>query len=420
MNTIPLPPPIKKKSNTAVKIIIGYLVFSLFAIVFFAGYVIGNLRTTSLTGARLFSNIIQHVPDSLKDKNIDYTLFWNVWSYISDEYVKQPVSETDAFYGSLKGMVASLGDPYSMFLDPSETKEFNFEISGRFEGIGAEIGTKDGKIVIIAPVPSSPAEKAGLKAGDIVLQIDETDTAGLTVDQAVALIRGEKGSTVKLTIERTGTAEPLTLTITRDTIITSSVTSKMLDGNIAYISLADFSQDTASEFSKAVNGLLLQEPKGLVLDLRNNPGGYLDQAVAVAGEFINNDTVVIEQFSNGQKRVHKSDGQSRLKDLSTVVLIDGGSASAAEILAGALQDYKVATLVGEQTFGKGSVQDYTEFDDGSSLKITVAEWLTPQGRSINKTGISPDITVSYTQAQYDAGQDPQLDKAKEILSTTTP
>ncbi|MFA5106916.1 MAG: S41 family peptidase [Patescibacteria group bacterium] len=420
MNTIPLPPPIKRRSNTAVKIIIGYLVLSLFAIVFFAGYVIGNLRTTSLTGARLFSNIIQHVPDSLKDKNVDYTLFWNVWSYISDEYVKQPVSETDAFYGSLKGMVASLGDPYSMFLDPSETKEFNFEISGRFEGIGAEIGTKDGKIVIIAPVPGSPAEKAGLKAGDTVLQIDETDTAGLTVDQAVALIRGEKGSAVKLTIERTGGAEPFTLTITRDTIITSSVTSKMLEGNIAYISLADFSQDTASEFSKAVNDLLLQEPKGLVLDLRNNPGGYLDQAVAVAGEFINNDTVVIEQFSNGQKRVHKSDGQSRLKDLSTVVLIDGGSASAAEILAGALQDYKAATLVGEQTFGKGSVQDYTEFDDGSSLKITVAEWLTPLGRSIDKTGISPDITVTYTQAQYDAGQDPQLDKAKEILSAPTP
>lgn len=420
MNTIPVPPPIKKKSNIAVKIILGYFVFSLFAIVFFAGYLIGNIRKSSLSGARLFSDIIQHVPDSLKDSNLDYTLFWNVWSYISDEYVKQPVSESEAFYGSLKGMVASLGDPYSMFLDPSETKEFNIEISGQFEGIGSEIGAKDDKIVVIAPVPGSPAEKAGLKAGDIILKIDDTETAGLTVDQSVALIRGEKGSTVTLTIERTGVADPVTIAIVRDTITTNSVNSKILDDNIAYISLSSFSQDTATEFSKAVNDLLLKEPNGLILDLRNNPGGYLDQAVAVAGEFIENNVVVTEQFNNGQKKVHKSDGRSRLKGLATVVLIDKGSASAAEILAGALQDYKLATLVGEQTFGKGSVQDYTEFDDGSSLKITVAEWLTPQGRSINKTGISPDVTIEYTQAQYDAGSDPQLDKAKEILTTPTP
>lgn len=250
------------------------------------------------------------------------------------------------------------------------------------------------------------------------MMIDDTETVGLSVDQAVQLIRGEKGTMVDLLVLHENETEPVLISITRDTIKTESLSWKMLDSNIAFISLTGFTNSTQTELSSAINEILLKEPRGLVLDLRNNPGGYLDVAIDAAGEFLDNKLVVVEKFSSGQRQEHYSDGQHRLKDLPTVVLIGPGTASAAEILAGALQDHQAARLVGEKTFGKGSVQDYTEFDDGSSLKITVAEWLTPEGRSIDKLGITPDIEIEYSYEDYQAGIDPQLDKATEILSSS--
>lgn len=415
MNGVTPPPVPKPASRVVVKIIIGYFIFSLLAVAFFAGFLVGNVRNSSLSGAQLFSELIQGRPEAFKQEGLDASLFWEVWSTIADEYVEQPVNVRQAFYGALKGMVASLGDPYSIFLDPEETNDFNVEISGQFEGIGAEIGAKDSQIVVIAPLPESPAERAGLKAGDAILQIDETNTIGLSVDQAVALIRGEKGSTVRLMIERSGVTEAFALEITRETIVTSAVRWRNIESNLWYIAIFDFSQESATDFSRAVNEILLKQPQGLILDLRNNPGGYLDTAVEVGGAFIENNTVVVEEFSDGTKNENKTQGQARLKGIPTVVLVNGGTASAAEILAGALQDYGLATIIGEQTFGKGTVQDYTEFDDGSSLKITVAQWLTPKGRSIERVGIVPDIEVERTEEQFEADQDPQLDKAKEYL-----
>ncbi|MDD5342126.1 MAG: S41 family peptidase [Patescibacteria group bacterium] len=410
--------PSTNKTPFFFKFLFGYIIFSLLVLVFFVGYFVGLARPGTFSSSEILSQIVERAPQYVKDKNIDFNQFWEVWQYLGNEYVHQPIDETTAFYGALKGLVASLDDPYSVYFDPQEAKEFDVEISGQFEGIGAEIGIKDEKLVVISPMPGSPSEEAGLKAGDQIIKIDETDAYNLTVDQAIQLIRGEKGTRVTLLIVHEGESEPVAISIARDTITTESVSWKMLDSKLAYVAITSFSNDTVTQFNKAITEILLEEPKGLILDLRNNPGGYLDVAVKVAGEFIEDDLVVTEKMSGDRRQEHFSDGTSRLKSVPTVILVNPGTASAAEILAGALQDYHLATLVGETTFGKGTVQDYTEFDDGSSLKVSVAEWLTPSGRSIDKKGITPDVAVKYTLEQYQAGVDPQLEAAIKQLTQT--
>ncbi|MBU0707389.1 S41 family peptidase [Patescibacteria group bacterium] len=406
----------KHKPGLLLRLLLLYLVLSLLIVMFFIGYFFGAYKSGASTGIQIFSEIINPSEDNLKSQEIEFGMFWDVWRYVSQEYVHQPFDEKAAFYGALKGVVASIDDPYSVFLDPDETKEFDIEITGHFEGIGAEIGVRDDQLVVIAPLLGSPAESAGLKAGDAILKINDTETYNLTIDEAVALIRGDFGTSVDLLIIHKGQEETEQITIVRDTISTQSVSWEMLESKVAYIAMTGFTNDTQGQFTQAVNELLLEEPIGLVLDLRNNPGGYLGVAVEVTGEFVDDKLVVTEVFSNGDKSDHYPDGGNRLIDFPTVVLIGQGTASAAEILAGALQDHGMATLVGETTFGKGSVQDYVEFDDGSSLKVTVAEWLTPNGRSINKTGIDPDIMIEYTYEDYLAGIDLQLDKAIELLT----
>jgi len=355
-------------------------------------------------------------PYALKDVN--FADFWKIWRTVKERHV-DPGKTTDVelFYGAIGGMVSALKDPYSVFFDPEFAQKFADELSGTFDGIGAEIGIKKNQLTIIAPLPETPAEKAGLKAGDKILAIDEKDTAGMFVDEAVSLIRGPKGTPVKLLILREGWKEAKEIPITRNTIVVESVKWKMVksgDKRIAVVTVSRFNEDTASGFSQAVRSLLLENPDGLVLDLRNNPGGFLDTAVKMAGEWITNDVIVKEKTSAGQDDDYRSDGNSRLTDLRTVVLVNGGSASASEIVAGALQDYGKGTIVGEQTYGKGSVQDYTEFDDGSALKLTVALWYTPKGRSIDKDGIAPDVQVKNSPEDYDNDKDPQLDKALEL------
>lgn len=352
-------------------------------------------------------------------QDIDFDLYWELWDTLKKEYVeKGNISEKELFYGSLKGMTASLGDPYTIFMDPKLTQEFGEDLEGKFEGIGAEIGIRDEILTIIAPLEGMPAEEAGLKAGDQVLAIDGESTMGISIDEAVNRIRGEKGTDVTLTLSREGLSEFMDVTITRDVIKIDSVKTEMkeIDGkNIFVITISNFNGDTMNLFDKAVRTVLAEDPDGVILDLRNNPGGYLDTAVEVSSEWIEDGTVVTERFSDGTENNYSARGRARLANYPTIILVNQGSASASEIVAGALKDYKEAQVVGMQTFGKGSVQALRDFEDGSSVKITVAKWLTPEGVNINAEGIAPDLEVDYTLEDFEAGIDPQMSKAEELL-----
>ncbi|NQV12020.1 S41 family peptidase [Candidatus Uhrbacteria bacterium] len=350
-------------------------------------------------------------------EDVDFQMFWDVWKILQDDYLRGPVSEKDLLYSALDGLVQGVGDPYSRFFNPEDAQGFETDLEGKFEGIGAEIAIKDDRVVIVAPLAGSPAITAGIKAGDTVYLIDEADTTGMSIDEAVRRIRGPGGSIVTLTVSHDGMDDIVEVPITRDVIEISSVEWEVRDDGVAVIDIFFFNEDTARNFNKAVVDVLAQGASSLVIDMRNNPGGFLDRAVTIAGEWVGNKTVVFEKMEDGYLVPLDAQGVARLAGLKTVVLVNGGSASATEIVAGALQDYELATVIGEQTFGKGSVQSYREFNDGSGLKLTIAEWLTPKGRSIQDDGITPDEIIEYTEEDFDAGIDQQFDRAIEILKT---
>lgn len=354
--------------------------------------------------------------DKLQGEDISFDLFWDTWNIIKDNYVdKDSVTEKQMFYGALRGLVSSVDDPYTVFMDPKISQEFADDMAGTFEGIGAEIGIKDDVLTIIAPLPDMPAETAGLKAGDKVLAINGTSTLGISIDEAVNKIRGPKGTDVVLTITRKELDDVLDITITRDSIIVKSVRTEMRDDNIFVIEITHFNNDTEDLFNDAVREAVKRNPEGIILDLRNNPGGYLNTAIEVSSEWIEKGVIVSEKSGDGGVIDNNARGRARLDGFQTVVLVNGGSASASEIVSGALQDYHKATIVGEKTFGKGSVQALKFLNDGSSVKITVAKWLTPDGRSINDEGIVPDEEVGLTLEDFEAERDPQMDRAVEIL-----
>lgn len=417
---MPMQPFVKRETRGFwPKILVIYVGLALLAASFFAGSYVGyhrGERAVVPQGQGHIINAEQKTPDFLS-KDVDFGLYWRIWNLLKDRYVKRPVSDTELFYGSLRGMVGSLGDPYTVFFDPETTKLFKQELAGKFEGIGAQIGMKDDVLTIIAPLPNSPAERIGLKADDQVVKIDGTSTLGMTVDEAVSRIKGPKDTKVTLTITRTGWKDPRDFVITRAEITVKSVETKMRDDGIAVVDIFEFGDTTSADFEQAVLELIVKNPKGIILDLRNNPGGYLTAAVDTAGAWIpEGEVVVVEQ--NKDRTEYPSPGSAQFKGIPTVVLVNGGSASGAEILAGALQDYQYGYLIGTQTFGKGSVQDYQELPDGSAVKFTIAEWLTPLGRSINKVGIAPDEVVKFTEDEAKADQDPQMDRAVEFLKSS--
>ncbi len=356
------------------------------------------------------------IGDENYDKDIDFGLFWEVWDILKEEYVnKEKLNEKEMFYGALRGLASSLNDPYTIFMDPKITEDFENDLTGTFEGIGAEIGIKNDILTIIAPLDGMPAQKAGILSGDKVYAIDGEITADITVDEAVNRIRGPKGTTVVLTIVRNGFETAEDISITRGLIKVESVKTSMVDNGLFIIKITNFNSDIYTGLNKAVTKILNANPRGIIVDLRNNPGGYLDTAIEVASEWVEEGVIVIERFSEENQNEYLARGRARLKDYPTVVLVNGGSASASEIVAGALRDHGKAKIIGKTTFGKGSVQTLEELGDGSSLKITVAEWLTPNGDCINDVGIEPDITVDLTVDDYNDNKDPQMDKAIEIM-----
>jgi len=411
----------QKKENIFLKKFLSYyFVILIILIVFIAGILIGSNSNAPINNDNFVSGNVYNkgVRPGFLSKDMDFNLFWETWDTIKANYVHQPVSETELLYGAMAGSVASLGDPHSIFFDPETTEKFTEELKGKFDGIGTEIGIKNNTLTIIAPLPGTPAEKAGLRAGDKVLSIDAEDTAGMSLDYAVSKIRGQKGTDVVLLISRQGWDVPQEIKLTRDTIKIQSVKWEMLDGNIAHIEVRFFNEDTSSAFNKAVMDVISKNPKGIILDLRSNPGGYLDTAINVASEWVDNDIVVYEKSATGELTGHTATGKARLKGFPTIVLINQGSASGSEIVAGALKDYKLATLIGEKTFGKGSVQTVFPLKNGSSIKLTIALWLTPNENSIDGQGIEPDIEVKLTDEDYNQDKDPQLDRA--ILFLTQP
>lgn len=351
-------------------------------------------------------------------EEIDFSLFWTVYNKIQKKFVSpEEFNAQKILYGAISGMTKTLDDPYTIFLDPKETKEFEAQLSGFFEGIGVEIGIKNEQLTIIAPLKGTPGEEAGLRAGDKILRVDDVETFNISIGEAVILIRGPKGTEVNLTIFRMGWEKPKDFKIIRGTIKVPILEWRLIDEDIAYLHLYQFNQTLNSDFRKAVIEILKGPSKKVILDLRNNPGGYLDVAQDIAGWFLKKgEIVVIEDFGEGRgKREYKTKGNAELSLYPLVILINKGSASASEILAGSLRDNRGIKIIGERSFGKGSIQEALNLSGGSLLKITVAKWLTPKGDYISGIGIEPDIEIEITEEDYEQDRDPQLDKAIEII-----
>jgi carboxyl-terminal processing protease len=318
--------------------------------------------------------------------------------------------------GAIRGMMDALGDKQTFYMDPVVYENETSSLAGEYEGIGAYVDLDGEYLTIISPIEGSPAEAAGLKPGDKVIAIDGEDMKGFTPEEARQKVLGPAGTQVKLTISRDGEPQPLEFTITRDRIVVPSVTGKMLENNIAYIDINTFGDKTTSELNTTLKELLGQNPRGVIIDLRNNPGGYLTTAVDVASEFIDDGVVLYEQYGDGKRDTYNVHGDGRATDLHIVVLINEGSASASEILAGALQDYGRAVLVGVQSYGKGSVQQWVPLSNNEgAARVTIAKWLTPKERAIDGIGLAPDVYAAMTDEDYQAERDPQLDAAMETI-----
>ncbi|MDO8663322.1 MAG: S41 family peptidase [Candidatus Wildermuthbacteria bacterium] len=397
------------------KIIFVFVVIVLLSTVFAGGFLVGKLNTKP--------EIIFGVqnPELGQPSGADFSLFWEIWADLGKKFVNSDkMNPQKMIYGAISGMVKSLDDPYTIFFPPKEAKRFEEDVKGSFEGVGMEIDKKKDQITVVSPLEGTPAQGAGLRAGDKILAINGTSTADMTTDEAVGMIRGPKGTEVTLTIARNAWPKPKEIKLVRDVIQVPSLKLEFKDyedQKIVYLKLYQFSERASSDFSKAAVEILNSPAKKIILDLRNNPGGYLEVAQDIAGWFLERgETVAIEDFGGKKEQsIYKAQGSALLSGYPMVALINQGSASASEILAGSLRDNRGIVLIGEKSFGKGSVQELEKFREGSSLKVTVAKWLTPKGKGIGEVGLEPDTKVEITDKDIEAEKDPQLDKALEII-----
>ncbi|MCH7529797.1 S41 family peptidase [Patescibacteria group bacterium] len=396
-------------------IIIGSIAIVLVA--FFSGVYIGVENSGQLANVPLFSESNSGAPEG-----VNVSPLWKAWSVLNARYVPtseaDPVTEQDKLWGAIEGLAASFGDPYTVFLPPADSELFAEDISGNFEGVGMEIGIRNAIITIIAPLQGTPAKRAGVLSGDQIVKIDGKSTDRMTVDAAVKLIRGERGTTVKLTIAREGESELLDIPIVRDVIEIPTIDTQLRSDGIFVIELYNFSAIAPNLFRRALREFVELGGDKLIVDLRGNPGGFLEASVDIASWFLPTGKIIVtEDFGGSDKpRIHRSKGYDIFNDnLKLVILINQGSASASEIVAGALSEHGIATLVGDNTFGKGSVQELVKITSDTSLKVTIARWLTPDKNSISNGGLTPDVKVEITAEDIKEGKDPQLEKAVTLL-----
>lgn len=399
-------------------------IFTLFVLglVFYSGYLVGFKGYKAEVKKGYEVNITRLDPP---DKNVDFDLFWKVWDTLAIKYFdKTKIIPSEMVYGAIAGMVSSLGDPYTIFLSPKENKIANEDLSGSFEGVGIQIGYKKTNLAVIAPLPGSPAEVAGVKAGDYIIHLKDeakkidTDTGGITLPEAVQIIRGKAGSKITISLFREGVDKPFDVVLTREKLDVPSVTLK-IENNVAIVKVNKFAAETYDEWSekvKEINGKceMINVKCAIVLDLRNNPGGYLQAAVDLAGDFIDvGKVVVLEERSDGTKNEYKVEKLGKLHKYSVTVLINEGSASASEILAGALRDQRGFKLIGTKSFGKGTIQEPIEINGGSGLHVTTAKWLTPSGTWVHGEGLKPDVEI---EDNPDTTEDEQLNEAIQLLN----
>ncbi len=399
----------KKIAKISSLIVVGVLFF-------LGGFFIGFNNVPEVEKVYGISNK-ENIPSDISDA--DFADFWKAWNIINEKHPQgSGVSSQEKIWGAIKGMVESVGDPYTYFFTPEEAADLNIDLSGEFFGVGMEVGVREKNLTVITPIKDSPAEKAGIKAGDIIIKIDDELANKLTVDKAVDLIRGERGTIVMLTIAREGEKAPLEVSVTRDLIKIPTVETEFRKDKVFVIRLFDFSRNSEIDFEKALDEFIKSKSDDLVIDLRGNPGGYLGSAINITSWFLEEGkTIVIEKSTNSENNNNfRSNGNFIRGDFDVVILVDGGSASASEIMAGAMQEHKVAKLLGTQTFGKGSVQELINFKDKTELKITVAEWLTPNGLSISENGLTPDVVLEFDEEMYKKNKtDNQLEAAAKLL-----
>ena len=382
----------------------------------FAGFWLGSHQFQIDFGQKPTVKIDRKTPADKQD--VDFALFWEVWDRLEKNYLnKEKIDPAQMVFGAIKGMVASLDDPYTVFLKPQENKEVKEDLNGAFEGVGIQLGYKEDQLAVIAPLKGTPADKAGVKAGDLILKINEETATELSADEAAQKIRGPKGTKVKLTLLHSGEKEPYEVEIVRETIVVPSVEVDFLSDNgqvVAHLKLLKFGDRTAEEWEKAVNQILEYQPQieGIILDLRNNPGGYLTGSVFIASEFLSSGIIVQQEQASGFKETYSVDRQGRLLSQPLIVLINEGSASASEIVAGSLREHQRAKVVGTKSFGKGTIQEAEDLSGGAGLHITTARWLLPSGESIDEVGLRPDVEV---KDDPQTETDEQLEKAIEVL-----
>ncbi|MEA3459252.1 MAG: S41 family peptidase [Chloroflexota bacterium] len=384
------------------------IVAVLATVVVSAAFLAGFVASSSLAAAP---------PAAAGECEESFDLFWEAWHVLKRDFYGELPSPKGMTYGAIRGVLATLDDEHTVLVDPQQAAIFREDMKGSFEGIGATVRMRaDGRLVIVQPLEGQPAAKAGLMPGDIVLKVDEAAIKDMSIIEAISLIRGPAGTKVRLTILRPGVEEPLVVEITRQKIEIQIVETRMLEGQIAYVKLTEFSTGATEKFKEALQSLSAQEPRGLIFDLRGNPGGLLDEAIGVGSQFAGEGPILLEKRKGEEEKEYPTQGGGLALDIPLVVLINEGTASASEIVAGAIQDSGRGVLIGDRSFGKGSVQIPHTLSDGSELHVTVAHWLTPGGYDIEGKGLIPDIVVKMTREDFAAGRDPQLDRAIEYLS----